>query len=239
MIARNISSRRTRKSADPKVRPGTSRLQLRKSVKKGTKLKVIRRSSASAAKKGIRTFRSALEFLNSQVNYERRPPSSRAKMRGVYTLTRMKRLLVDLDNPQRAFRSVHIGGTKGKGSTATMLANMLQSNGLRVGLYTSPHVVDVRERIAIDGELIPEAAFVRQISTIADIVSRYKSIPDVLRNSYGGRLSLFPRERRSISLSSRSGWGDLTRQTSFARRFAASPISALTMIQLGERRADR
>jgi dihydrofolate synthase/folylpolyglutamate synthase len=196
MIARNISSRRTKKSADPKIRPGTSGLQLRQSVKKGTKLKAIRRSSVSAAKKGIRTYRSALDFLNSQVNYERRPPTNRAKMRGAYTLTRMKRLLADLDSPQRAFRSVHIGGTKGKGSTATMLANMLQSNGLRVGLYTSPHVVDVRERIAIDGELIPEAAFVRQISTIADIVSRYKSDPPTYFEILTAAAFLYFREKK-------------------------------------------
>lgn len=162
------------KTADPKVRPGDKKI-LRQPVKKSTKVKLVREGAPSNGRKPVRSYRSALDFLNAQVNYERRPPSSRAKARGVYTLTRMKRLLTDLDNPHRAFRSVHIGGTKGKGSTATMLAHMLQNNGLRVGLYTSPHVVDVRERIVIDGEQISESAFAKTVATVAEVVSRYKT----------------------------------------------------------------
>lgn len=123
----------------------------------------------------IRTFKTARDFLNSLVNFERRPPQVRTGTRGVYTLTRMKKLLADLDHPERAFRTVHIGGTKGKGSTATMLAAMLRNNDLRVGLYTSPHVTNIRERISINGELIGETAFVRTIARIAGIVSKYKS----------------------------------------------------------------
>jgi dihydrofolate synthase/folylpolyglutamate synthase len=56
-----------------------------------------------------------------------------------------------------------------------MLAGMLRSNGLRVGLYTSPHVVNIRERITVSGEMIGETAFVRTVARIAAIVSRYKS----------------------------------------------------------------
>ncbi len=149
----------------------------RRIVKKSTKVKrsVRRGGGTSAGRKAVRTYRAALEFLNSLVNYERRPPTSRAKARGMLTLSRMKRLLADLDQPQRAFRSVHIGGTKGKGSTATMLANMLQNNNLKVGLYTSPHVLDVRERIAVNGEMISENAFAKVIGTIAEVVARYKT----------------------------------------------------------------
>jgi dihydrofolate synthase / folylpolyglutamate synthase len=55
--------------------------------------------------------------------------------------------LASSGNPQDRFRSVHVAGTKGKGSTCAMIAGMLQACGYKVGLYTSPHLVDVRERI--------------------------------------------------------------------------------------------
>jgi len=63
-----------------------------------------------------------------------------------------------LGDPQHRFRAVHIAGTNGKGSTAHMLASVLASAGYRTGLYTSPHLVDFRERIRIDGKMIGEAA---------------------------------------------------------------------------------
>ncbi len=61
-----------------------------------------------------------------------------------------ERLLQKLDNPHHAYRTILVGGTNGKGSTAAMIASMLTRVGLRVGLYTSPHLVDVRERIRVD-----------------------------------------------------------------------------------------
>lgn len=61
-----------------------------------------------------------------------------------------------LGNPENKFKSIHIAGTNGKGSTSHMLASVLQSAGLKVGLYTSPHLKDFRERIKINGELISE-----------------------------------------------------------------------------------
>lgn len=59
-------------------------------------------------------------------------------------------------HPHRNFKSIHIGGTNGKGSTSHMLAAILQSEGYKVGLYTSPHLVDFRERIRVNGEMIPK-----------------------------------------------------------------------------------
>ena len=61
-----------------------------------------------------------------------------------------------LDNPQNKFKSIHVGGTNGKGSTSHMLSSILQESGYRVGLYTSPHLVDFRERIRVNGEMIPK-----------------------------------------------------------------------------------
>lgn len=59
-------------------------------------------------------------------------------------------------HPHRKFKSIHVGGTNGKGSTSHMLAAILQSQGYKVGLYTSPHLVDFRERMRVNGEMIPE-----------------------------------------------------------------------------------
>lgn len=70
----------------------------------------------------------------------------------------------DLDayfrHPHKKFKSIHVGGTNGKGSTSHTIASILQSQGYRTGLYTSPHLVDFRERIRIDGKMIPEEAVV-------------------------------------------------------------------------------
>lgn len=59
-----------------------------------------------------------------------------------------------LDNPQNKFKSIHVGGTNGKGSTSHMLSSILQESGYKVGLYTSPHLVDFRERIRVNGKMI-------------------------------------------------------------------------------------
>ncbi|MFY9269511.1 MAG: folylpolyglutamate synthase/dihydrofolate synthase family protein [Candidatus Manganitrophaceae bacterium] len=76
-------------------------------------------------------------------------------------LERTALLLSLLDHPERKFRSVHIGGTNGKGSTAAMVASILRRGGYRVGLYTSPHLIDFSERISLSGKPIPEADLVR------------------------------------------------------------------------------
>ena len=59
-----------------------------------------------------------------------------------------------LGNPQEKFKSIHVGGTNGKGSSSHMLASVLQEAGYNVGLYTSPHLKDFRERIKINGKMI-------------------------------------------------------------------------------------
>ncbi len=70
-------------------------------------------------------------------------------------LERMRRLLAALGEPHRAFPSVHVAGTNGKGSTASFLAAICQAAGLRTGLHTSPHLRDVRERLRVDGRCAP------------------------------------------------------------------------------------
>ena len=62
-----------------------------------------------------------------------------------------------LENPQNNFKSIHVAGTNGKGSTSHMLASILIESGYKVGLYTSPHLNDFRERLRINGKMIPKA----------------------------------------------------------------------------------
>ncbi len=82
-----------------------------------------------------------------------------------------------LNNPETKFKSIHVAGTNGKGSTSHMLASILQSAGYRVGLYTSPHLKDFRERIKINGELIPE-------NYVIDFVSTYKNDFEKIQPSF-------------------------------------------------------
>ena len=71
-------------------------------------------------------------------------------------------------HPHRNFHSIHVGGTNGKGSCSHTLAAILQEAGYRVGLYTSPHLVDFRERIRINGQPIPEEYVVRFVEKERD-----------------------------------------------------------------------
>ena len=80
-------------------------------------------------------------------------------------LTNTILLASHLDNPEKKIKAVHVAGTNGKGSTSSMIASILQEAGYRVGLYTSPHLKDFRERIKINGEMISEdfvVEFVKQ-----------------------------------------------------------------------------
>src|SRR3954447_9934004 len=85
-----------------------------------------------------------------------------------FDLAHMRVLLAALDNPERRFPSVLIAGTNGKGSTASTLASILQASGSRTGLYTSPHLVRINERIRIDGEQIGDDDF----ALVHDLVDR-------------------------------------------------------------------
>lgn len=83
-----------------------------------------------------------------------------------------------LGNPHKKFKSIHVGGTNGKGSTSHMLASILQEQGYKTGLYTSPHLVDFRERMRIDGQMIPR-------EKVVEFVERWKN------SGYEGSPSFF------------------------------------------------
>ncbi len=109
-------------------------------------------------------YQEALDYLFHFTDYERMHRVQKAT--SVFGLSRMNRLLEHCGNPHLRLRAVHIAGTKGKGSTAAMLASVLRAAGSSVGLYTSPHIYDVRERIQVNGEWIPEADVTRLINRL-------------------------------------------------------------------------
>jgi dihydrofolate synthase / folylpolyglutamate synthase len=154
-------------------KPGFSVRNGKKSVKvRALNGHTVHRATAAT---GINSYARALRFLNTLSDYER--------LRIVryntetFNLDRMRSLLKKLGNPQNRFRSVHIAGTKGKGSTCAMVAGMLMACGYKVGLYTSPHLVDLRERIQINGQMISQAEFARSASKLEEIVSHSRPVP--------------------------------------------------------------
>jgi len=126
--------------------------------KKITRKKQTKKSSPKIAKveskKAFKTYKEAMKYLYEKTDYEKQ---SRLRYNvTTFNLNRMEKLLSLLGNPHKKFPTVHIAGTKGKGSTATMLAKMLEANDYKVGLYTSPHVVSLHERIVVNSQMISE-----------------------------------------------------------------------------------
>ncbi|RLC95512.1 MAG: bifunctional folylpolyglutamate synthase/dihydrofolate synthase [Chloroflexi bacterium] len=106
------------------------------------------------AEMNLMDFQGAVDYVLSFADYER---LSRSAV--VFDLARIEALLHRSGDPHLAARAVHVAGTKGKGSTSAMIATALTASGHRTGLYTSPHLHTIRERIQIDGSLISERAF--------------------------------------------------------------------------------
>jgi dihydrofolate synthase / folylpolyglutamate synthase len=94
-------------------------------------------------------------------------------------LERIKILLAKLGNPEKKLKFVHIGGTAGKGSTATILAELLEGQGLKVGLHVSPHLQTIRERLQINRENISESSFVETINQL------FPFIEEIRKTKYG------------------------------------------------------
>ncbi len=98
----------------------------------------------------------SLEFINSFINYEKTTSYDYPE---AFNLDRMRALAKELGNPQKSFIPVIIAGSKGKGSIAAILSSILRMESYRVGLYTSPHLVDLKERIRVNGLKMSEAKF--------------------------------------------------------------------------------
>ncbi len=127
-------------------------------------------------------YQETLDYIYSFTNYETLPqPRDKAH----FDLRRMEELLSRLGNPHKVARTVHIAGTNGKGSVAAMVASVLVASGYRVGLYTSPHLERLEERIRVGGRLISSAE-------LADLVERLKpEIEAVNEEATYGKLTTF------------------------------------------------
>jgi len=137
---------------------------------------------ASSGRIALMDYQQTLDYIYGFVNFETSPIPRTAEH---FDLRRMYELMARLGNPQEAAKSVHITGTKGKGSTAAMLASVLTASGRTTGLYTSPHLLDMRERIQVNGEPIP-------VADLITLVERLK--PDfeaVNRQATYGKLTTF------------------------------------------------
>lgn len=121
----------------------------------------------------MHTYSEVLDYLYKQLPmYQRQGATAyRKDLSNILAITQV------LQSPERDFKTIHIAGTNGKGSTSHILAAMLQSNGLKVGLYTSPHYIDFRERVRINGAMITE-------EEVIHFVNRYKAVFDDIQPSF-------------------------------------------------------
>jgi len=137
--------------------------------KSNTKKTVKKKSSTPVAKvkrpaKAFRTYEQAMQYLFTTTDYEKQ---QRLRYNATtFDLNRMNALLKGLGNPHKKTKCVHIAGTKGKGSTATMLARMMEANGYTIGLYTSPHVTTLHERIVVNSTMITRKEFLDLINRV-------------------------------------------------------------------------
>jgi dihydrofolate synthase/folylpolyglutamate synthase len=118
-------------------------------------------------------YQSAVDYIFNQLaNYQK--VGSSAYKPGLETITS---LLNRIGNPHKSIKTVHIAGTNGKGSTAHILASIFIENGYKVGLFTSPHIKDFRERIKINGQLISK-------NDVVSFINEYKPLFDELNLSF-------------------------------------------------------
>lgn len=113
-------------------------------------------------------------------------------------LTNILALAAHLNNPHRNFKTLHIAGTNGKGSVSHMLASVLQENGLKVGLYTSPHLKDFRERIKINGNEISEAAVIEFVAENQDFFETH--LLSFFEMTVGLAFSYFRKEQVDVAV---------------------------------------
>jgi dihydrofolate synthase/folylpolyglutamate synthase len=115
-------------------------------------------------------YQQSLEYLYSFIDYSMTRAFRYSSEN--FDLTRMEALLQILGNPHDDYVVIHVAGSKGKGSTAAMIASAVQAGGYRVGFYTSPHLQDYTERMRIDGELISKADFVALVEEMKPAIDK-------------------------------------------------------------------
>jgi dihydrofolate synthase/folylpolyglutamate synthase len=127
-------------------------------------------------------YEQAIEFLFGRVNFERL--SGLQYSADDFKLDRMRELLRRLGNPQELIPAVHIAGTKGKGSTAALLAQILSAAGIRTALFTSPHISAFEERMAVDGVIPARDELARLVERISRVVADLDTVPGQMSPTY-------------------------------------------------------
>lgn len=141
-----------------------------------TRRKSVRSSAEHTAASAITTIGGAQRYLDSCINIERLRPASLKPE--TFKLDRVRALLELFDEPQRELKFVHVAGSKGKGSVCEMVTSALSACGYTIGLYTSPHLVDPRERVRLGDQPITQAAFVK-------LVERLRVACDAIEPAHG------------------------------------------------------
>ena len=136
-------------------------------------------------------------------------------------------LLAALDNPERSFTSVQIAGTNGKGSTAVMLDSICRAAGIRCGLYTSPHLVSITERISISGKQITPEDFAACVTTVRDVSAQLEALPTFFEQLTVAALLAFRNARIELAILETGLGGRLDSTTA-----AKASIVALTPIAM-------
>ncbi|MBU1851797.1 MAG: bifunctional folylpolyglutamate synthase/dihydrofolate synthase [Candidatus Omnitrophica bacterium] len=126
----------------------------------------------------------AIEFLNSFYDYEK---IALDPLKERFNLGFLREILKKIGDPDKSYRSVHIAGTKGKGSISVFTSNIIAEAGYRTGLYISPHVSDIRERISVDDRVISEKDFAQ---TVRALLSSAGALLDPEKLSYFEVLTL-------------------------------------------------
>ncbi len=146
-------------------------------------------------------YQQTVDYLFTQLPMFQRTggPAYKANLDNTIELCRI------LGNPEKKFKSVHIAGTNGKGSVAHFVASILQEAGYNVGLFTSPHLKDFRERIKINGEMIPEE---KVVQFVAKHIKPFENIkPSFFEYAFGMAVQYFAEENDGYCrYGNRNGW---------------------------------
>lgn len=141
------------------------------------------------------SFTEALRFLDRHINLE-----ARAGYFEDLSLNSMESLMGLSGDPHRAFRSIHVTGTNGKGSTTTMIARLLQAQGLRVGRYSSPHLSSITERVEIDGIPVDRDLFAEEVLALAAITELSEHPPSYFELLTATAYRLFAAEAVEVAV---------------------------------------
>ncbi len=140
------------------------------------------------------TYQETVNYLFSKLPMYQRQGKAAYKADLSNTLALCKKL----GNPETLFKSIHIAGTNGKGSSSHFIASILQDAGYKVGLYTSPHLLDFRERIKINGKMIPELEVIHFVENKSDLLEDIS--PSFFEWTVGLAFSYFAKEQVDIAV---------------------------------------